>query len=124
MIGIGVDICEVKRFEDLSSSETFLKKVFTESEIKECSRKKNFLQCFASRFSAKEAFVKAMGTGFSKGVNYKEIELEKDKAGKPSLKITGETLATLKKKGGGIVHLSISHEKDFAIAFVVIEKGP
>lgn len=121
MIGIGVDICEVERFDRLKNNKRFLNRIFTDNEIEYCKRKKNNAQCFAARFCAKEAFVKAIGTGFGKGVHYKEIEVIKDKAGKPTLSITGETKKTMLSKNGSIVHLSISHEKISAVAFVTIE---
>ena len=122
MLGIGVDICEVKRFDRLTQNQAFLKRVFTDNEIKYCENKKNSSQCFAVRFAAKEAFVKALGTGFTKGIHYKEIEIMHNDLRKPFFKIIGETNETLKKMNGGKVHLSMSHEKTDAIAFVVIEK--
>lgn len=124
MLGIGVDICEVKRFDRLQKNEKFIKKVFTELEIKYCEKKnKGKSQSFAARFAAKEAFVKALGTGFRKGTLYKEIEVNNDDLGKPYLNITGTTYKTLKNMNGGNIYLSLSHEKKAAVAFVVIEKG-
>lgn len=123
ILGIGVDICEVNRFNRLSEDERFLKKVFSEDEITYCEKFKNKAECFAARFAAKEAFIKALGTGLSKGIVLKEIEVKKEKSGKPVLKISGSTLETFKSLKGNEILLSISHEKTIATAFVIITKG-
>jgi len=123
MLGIGVDICEVHRFDRLKENSAFLNKIFTDEEIAHCSKKKTSSQCFAARFAAKEAFAKAVGTGFRKGVHFKDIQIKNDNFGKPYLDISGETDNTLKKINAGKLHLSISHEKTSAIAFVLIENG-
>ncbi|MCK4797381.1 MAG: holo-ACP synthase [Spirochaetes bacterium] len=122
MLGIGVDICEVNRFEKLKQNKAFLKKIFTDNEIEYCEKRRNNAQCFAVRFAAKEAFVKAIGTGFRKGAHYKEIEVINNELGNPFLKITGLTNETLNRMNGSTIHLSLSHEKTSAIAFVIIEK--
>lgn len=122
LLGIGVDICEVQRFDRLSEDEFFLKRIFTEDEINFCNRIKRKSECFAARFAAKEAFLKAIGIGIGEGVSFLEIEVKKDKSGKPYFGIYGGTYETLKKLGGAEIHLSLSHEKSAAIAFVVISK--
>jgi holo-[acyl-carrier protein] synthase len=122
MFGLGIDICEVERFERLKNNETFVKRIFSEEEIKYCSTKKNNAQYFAVRFAAKEAFLKAIGTGIGKGIRLKEIETCKNEFGKPFLNLIGETKNTFEKMNCGNIHLSLSHEKHNAVAVVIVEK--
>jgi len=122
MKGIGVDICNVKRFERLTENNSFINKIFTENEIIYCnSRKRKKSEVFAVRFAAKEAFAKALGTGFRKGISLKEIEIKKDELGKPSIVLYGNTKDFFESQVGGTIYLSLSHEKETAIAMVVIE---
>ena len=122
MKGIGIDICNVKRFERLTENNSFINKIFTENEIIYCnSRKRKKSEVFAVRFAAKEAFAKALGTGFRKGISLKEIEIKKDELGKPSIVLYGNTKDFFESQVGGTIYLSLSHEKETAIAMVVIE---
>jgi len=122
MKGIGVDICNTKRFERLTENNSFINRIFTENEIIYCnSRKRKKAEAFAVRFAAKEAFSKALGTGFRKGVSLKEIEIKKDELGKPFIVLLGETKNFFESRVGGTIFLSLSHEKEIAIAMVVIE---
>jgi holo-[acyl-carrier protein] synthase len=121
MYGIGVDICEVDRFDRLKENDDFIKKIFSEEEINYCHPKKNSSQYYAVRFAAKEAFLKAIGIGIGKGIHLKEIEVNKDDFGKPFIILHGETKQTFEKMNAGSIHLSLSHEKNNAVAFVVIE---
>ena len=124
----GVDIVSIKRMEqalDASSGERFRAKVFTPAEITYCehkaSRTNGALQSFAARFAAKEAFAKALGTGLGADVSLCEIEVVNDPAsGKPSLHLSGNTLARFTAAGFEQIELSLSHEADYAVAFVVI----
>jgi len=122
MYGLGIDICEVKRFDRLINNKAFLEKVFSVDEIKYCSNKKNNSQYFAVRFAAKEAFLKAIGIGIGKGIHLKEIEIIKDQFGKPFLNLVGKTRETFEKLNAGNIHVSLSHEKTNAVAVVVIDK--
>lgn len=122
ILGIGVDICEVERFKRLSEDDSFLNRIFTRDEIEYCKNFKKKAECLAARFAAKEAFVKALGTGMFNGVSLKEIEIKRDSNGKPFFDIKGETLETFKKTKAKEAFLSISHEKNNAIAFVVITR--
>jgi holo-[acyl-carrier protein] synthase len=121
MIGIGIDLCQVERFDRLSEDEAFLNKVFTSDEIAFCKRRKASSECFAARFAAKEAFVKALGTGFSKEAGFQDIEVRRDERGNPHLELRGNAAVTLDQLGVKNVHLSLSHEKTMAVAVVVIE---
>lgn len=113
--GIGIDIVEIERIKNAvkHSGTKFLRRIYTPSEIKYC-RKFNKLRYpeLSVRFAAKEAYSKAAGTGMV-GIHWKDIEIFNDKKGKPSLRIRGKT-----KKN---VHVTLSHSKEYATAFVVIE---
>lgn len=122
--GIGIDIIEVARIAKQISGESnsFVKKVFTSNEIEYCEKKiKNKAQNYAARFAAKEAFFKAIGTGWRDGLSWKEIETTNDELGKPDIILIGkakelaENLKILK------IHVSVSHIKELAVAVVILE---
>ncbi len=120
--GIGVDIIEVARIKKMVENDRpFLEKVFTESEIRYCGSKYRQGEHFAARFAAKEAFFKAMGTGWRGGMAWTDICVENDDLGKPGIKLTGKTLAKFQENQFRTIFLSVSHTKDYAAAFVVIE---
>ncbi len=123
VISIGVDICDVNRIRNLEEKHhmRFLKKVFTTTEIEYCLGKVTKYTSFAARFAAKEAFLKALGTGLRTGLQWKEIEVENDDLGKPHLNLYGQTATNI---GNRNVQLSLSHTDDNAIAFVIIEGDP
>ena len=123
--GIGTDISNTKRIKISIKKKGFITRVFAPVEIKKCLNKKNNAECFSKRFAAKEAFAKAIGTGIRKGINFKEIVIYNIKSGKPSIKLHGDT----KKKATQIlktkkysIFLSLSDDKPFAIATVIISK--
>ena len=123
--GIGIDVVKISRLSRLIKKRDSLKKIFSKREIQKCSKKKiNFNSCFAKKFAAKEAFSKAMGTGISNGIHLNEIEIDNKKNGKPFIKLKDKTLKKidfiLKKKYK--LNLSISDEKEYAIAIVLISK--
>lgn len=119
--GLGIDLVEIRRVERAHKrfGEHFCRKFLTESEMRDpASGKPQFL---AGRFAAKEAAVKALGTGFSRGVSARQIETFSRADGKPGLRFFGEaakTAAALKVKSAS---LSISHEKNMAVAIVILE---
>ena len=122
--GIGTDISEVKRFKKWLENPSMINRFFNEEEFFSgegaLERK---LQHYAARFSAKEAFVKALGTGF-KNFSLKEIYVTKDIEGKPFINVTGNAEKILRERCGNCsMHLTLSHEKEYAVAFVVIEKN-
>ena len=121
--GIGSDIAEVKRFEKWVKNSQMIDRFFNEREV---SKGKNiFAMCqhLAVRFAAKEAFSKALGTGLS-GFELKDVYITKDENGKPFLNFQKSAINLLKERCGECrVHVSLSHEKEYALAFVVIEKG-
>jgi holo-[acyl-carrier protein] synthase len=122
IVGIGTDIIEVNRVETLlSKQKRFRERIFTQGEIEYCERKKNKNQNYAARFAVKEAFLKAIGTGWSKGVQFKEIEVVNDEKGKPELVLSGTVKQISDEMGVTNIQVSISHLKDLAIGTVILE---
>tara|TARA_Y100000590_G_scaffold105796_1_gene120395 strand:+ start:6640 stop:7026 length:387 start_codon:yes stop_codon:yes gene_type:complete len=125
IIGIGVDIVNNKRFKKLVKNKNFINKVFTISEQKSSNYLKNRLNYYSKRFAAKEAFSKATGLGISKYLHFRDIEVKKNKRGKPSINLSKSTFLYLKKKlkvKNFKTNLSLSDEKNYSIAYVIIER--
>ena len=120
ILGVGTDIVEVERIQKAMERDAFKAKIFTEREIEYCD-KASKAQGYAARFAAKEAFFKALGTGWRDKMIITEVEVLNDELGKPSITLTGETLRVFQQKGGSTIHVSLSHVKENALAFVVIE---
>jgi holo-[acyl-carrier protein] synthase len=122
IVSIGVDLCDIPRLSKLITEhgDRFLKKVFTAGEISYCSGKVNGILNFAARFAAKEALLKALGTGLRAEMNWKDVEVLNDALGKPYFKFYGQIAEYL---GERKVLLSLAHTADNALAFVLIE-GP
>jgi len=119
--GIGVDIIEVKRMELWLDKSDLLKRYFNPQEITLAfSRKKSAAQTLAARFAAKEAFGKALGTGLA-GIELKDIIVINNDKGKPDIKLTGTAENEFGKSGANKVHLSLTHERENAIAMIVLE---
>ena len=125
ILGIGVDIVNNKRIKKSLTNKAFIKRIFTSKEIFISKTQKNKTCYFAKRFAAKESFAKALGTGFRKSLNFKDIEILNNKLGKPyfsdNKKINKIILEVFKVKSSNFF-LSISDEKDYSIAFTIIQK--
>ena len=122
IFGIGTDIIEIRRVGDkLARTKRLKEKVFTPREIEYCEARKMSAQHFAARFSAKEAFLKAMGTGWSGGRKFDEIEVVNDALGKPELFVHGKVKEFCEAHGITGMEVSLSHIKDLAQAVVVLE---
>jgi holo-[acyl-carrier protein] synthase len=127
ILGTGIDIVENYRVKEilLKKKSNFKKKIFTINEIACCEKKSHSISCFAKRFAAKEAFVKALGIGFRKNINFKDIEVVNNTYGKPYIsinkKIANKIKNLFKVKKFNIL-LSISDEKKYSIASVIISK--
>ena len=120
--GIGTDITEVKRFEKWVRDPQMLDSFFNEKELSSANSESAKCQHYAVRFAAKEAFSKALGTGIT-GFNLKEVYITNDSEGKPSLNIEGAALSLMKERLGDCkAFVSLSHEKEYALAFVILEK--
>lgn len=121
IIGIGTDIIEVARVSRAVSREGFKKRVYSEKEISYCESQKAD-ESFAVRFAAKEAFFKALGTGWRNGMGFAEVEILNNELGKPEVFLSGKARNAFLQKGGTHIHLSLSHIKTQAIAFIILEK--
>jgi holo-[acyl-carrier protein] synthase len=118
--GIGVDMVHIPRLDRWQEKPGLLERFFNPRELPPPSRGKGRGASLAARFAAKEAFGKALGTGLA-GLTLKDIAVINRSNGKPDLELYGSAEAALKKNGARRVHLSLSHEKDYAIAMVVLE---
>ena len=124
IFGIGSDIVDIRRIKkSILQNKKFTSRVFSKKEIALANKKKNVYNYFAKRYAAKEAFSKSLGTGISNGLKFSEIEVLNNKNGKPIMQIKGKShslvLKFLRKKNYNIF-LSISDEKDYAIANVTL----
>jgi holo-[acyl-carrier protein] synthase len=122
IVGIGVDLCDVRRIEELATryGERFLARVFTDAERQRC-RSRRMYECLAGRFAAKEAALKALGTGLALGIAWRDVELVGGESQRPTIRFHRAAARVHGALGGGAVHVSISHERDQAIAVVVLE---
>ena len=121
--GLGIDMIEVERIRrNIEKDAGFKELIFSENEISYCESKTNKFEHYAARFAAKEAFFKALGTGWKEGTRFNEVEIIHIENGKPEIKLSGETQSTLLALGIIKISVSLSHLKTLATAVVVIEK--
>ena len=124
ILGIGVDIIKNSRIKRLIIKKSFIDRSFGKQEIKLSKKEKNKVNYFAKRFAAKESFVKSLGTGFRENLNLKDIEILNDKLGKPYFFISKKIHNIINKKfkiKRFNLFLSISDEKDYSIAFTILQ---
>lgn len=123
IVGIGVDIAETERFEKIWArfDGRIAQRILTENELIEFQRRNKPASYLATRFAAKEAAAKALGTGFGCGVGYKSIEINNDKNGKPLLKFLDTALQIADRKQVENVFVSLSDEKRYVVALVILE---
>jgi holo-[acyl-carrier protein] synthase len=123
VIGMGTDLIETRRVQESIDrfGERFLERIFTAGEIAYCMRKKNAAESFAARFAAKEAGAKALGTGISRGVSWKEFEVKREASGKPTLSLSGRAAELAGMMGIRRVELSLTHSRELAMAVVLME---
>src|SRR5438094_7896147 len=116
--GIGVDLVNISRMRDVISrwDDRFLRRVFTEAEIAYCRARRDPVPHFAARFAAKEAGLKALGTGLRLGVSWRELEVRRERGGPPSLVLSGRCRAIAEARGGDRVLISLTHDGDYALA--------
>lgn len=120
--GIGTDLLEIARIEKaLGRSEKIARRILTDNEFTEFSQSAHAARYLAKRFAAKEAVVKALGTGIGNGVGWQHIEISKDSLGKPLITLNSGALERANMLGAQYFHLSYSDERDFIVAMVVIE---
>ena len=123
IVGLGLDITEVDRMEAAIArrGRALLERLFTPSEIAYCERHRNRAERFAGRFAAKEAAMKALGTGWARGVRWADIEVVREPSGKPTLKLFGATRAIADGLGVKNIVLTITHDGNTALAQVIFE---
>lgn len=122
--GLGTDIIEVDRVaRQVDGDSRFKEKIFSSNEVRYCeSFKVNKAQHYAARYAAKEAFFKAIGTGYRGGLAFNEISVENDSLGKPQITLQGKAQEYANNHKFKHIHVSLSHVKEYATATVIIEK--
>jgi holo-[acyl-carrier protein] synthase len=123
--GIGTDIVAIERFQRFvnENNTALLQRIFTEQERAYCSaRKVSCAASYSARFAAKEAFMKALGTGLRDGISWHDIEVANNKLGKPELILSGKAMQIFLELGLNCAFLSLSHDGGTAVAMVVLEK--
>jgi holo-[acyl-carrier protein] synthase len=124
IIGTGIDIVDISRFERFlkEGNDAIFRRLFTVVELEYCRSKKRSAQHFALRFAAKEAFLKACGTGLRHGMSWKDIEIVNDRLGKPELRLSGEAGRFSSEMGMTNSFTALSHDGAYAVAMVVLEQ--
>lgn len=124
ILGIGVDMVDIERIRALRErhGNRFQSILFLPEEAEYCLSRANPDECFAARFAAKEAVMKALGTGWAFGVSFTGIEVVRREDGRPEIALHGATAQCAQERGAGKIHLSLSHAREAAIAQVIIEK--
>jgi len=122
IVGLGTDIVGIERVRRLLQRyPNFAPRIFTALEISHCESRADAAQSFAARFAAKEALMKAVGTGWDGKINWQDIEVRNDQRGKPELFVHAGCRALLEQLRVTHIHVSLSHEREYAIACVVLE---
>ena len=124
IVGIGLDLVKIERIRTLADrwQERFLARLYTEAERRYCFDRASPYASLAGRFAAKEAVLKAIGTGWSAGISWQDIQVLNDGRGKPVAHVQGRAGALLQEAGVTDIHISLSHDADYAIAQVVLTK--
>jgi holo-[acyl-carrier protein] synthase len=123
ILGTGIDIAEVDRIGESIErfGDRFLRRVFTEGEIRYCEARATRFESYAARFAAKEAGMKALGTGWSRGVRWRDIEVVRPKGQRPTIQFHGEAAAIAERLGAKNIALSLTHTSGQALAHVILE---
>jgi len=123
IVGTGIDIAEVPRIGDAIDQfgERFLLRIFTEEEREYCDSKANRTERYATRFAAKEASMKALGTGWNHGVRWRDIEVHRQPGQRPTIRFHGKAAEFARRLGATNIALSLSHTPEQAIASVILE---
>ena len=121
--GVGIDLVEIERIKRaINNNGKFLKRVFTKEEIVQGKKKKNRYQFYGAHFATKEAVMKALGTGWRKGVRWIDIHIIHNNDGKPEVKLVGKTKEIAQRLGIDEVLISMSHTKEYAVAQAIAIK--
>ena len=122
IIGVGIDIVDIRRIDSIlrKFNEQFLNRIYTETEIRFCYSRSDAVSSLAKMFSLKEAMIKALSD--AKGIGWHDMQISHDENGKPIMHLSGKALENLKKKTSNFnIQVSVSDEKKYAIAYVIIE---
>ena len=124
ILGIGIDMVDIDRIRALREKhgDRFQSILFLPDEAAYCMQRANPDECFAARFAAKEAVMKALGTGWAHGVSFTGIEVVRQEDGRPEIRLHGKTARCARERHAGKIHLTLSHAREAAIAQVIIEK--
>ena len=127
IVGVGVDVCEIARIQRALAGRNgphFRARVFTAGETAYCEqRRRTAAQSYAATFAAKEAALKAFGTGWGEGLGWQSVEVVRDETGRPALVLHGPARALARRRGVSRAHLTLSHAGALAVALVVLERG-
>jgi holo-[acyl-carrier protein] synthase len=125
IVGLGLDIAEIDRIEAAIArhGQPFLDRLFTPAEISYCESHRNKAERYAARFAAKEATMKALGTGWSRGVRWRDIEVAREPSGKPRIRLEGAARQIADRLGVKNISLSITHSGNLAVAQVIFESA-
>ena len=123
IVGTGIDLAEVPRIAAAIErfGERFLRRVFTEEEVRYCESKANRMERYAARFAAKEAALKALGTGWTRGVAWTDVEVRREPGGRPTVAFHGKAAEFAANLGVKHIALSLTHTKEQAMAQVILE---
>jgi holo-[acyl-carrier protein] synthase len=123
IVGTGIDIVECLRIAQMIErhGELFITRVYTDAEIEYCTARKAATQHYSGRWAAKEAVLKALGTGWRRGISWRDIEIRNDRKGAPTVNLRAGARDVMEKAGIRRLHVSISHCRSFAVAHVVAE---
>ena len=125
IIGTGIDIVEISRIKNAAKKwkKAFLSKIFTDNELEYSNEKTSSYQHLAARFAAKEAVLKALGSGLTSRMEWKDIEVWNEEAGKPNVRLNGEVERISKRNGVKGIIISMSHTRTYAVANVILVNG-
>jgi holo-[acyl-carrier protein] synthase len=123
IVGTGIDIAEVERIQQAIErfGERFLRRVFTDEEMRYCDSKANRIERYAARFAAKEAAMKALGTGWNHGIRWRDVEVRRQPGSRPTILFHGKAAEFATRLGAAHAALSLSHTAQHAIAHVILE---
>ncbi len=123
IVGVGLDIAEIDRIERAIARHgaPFIERLFTPGEVSYCERHQNRYERYAARFAVKEAAMKALGTGWGRGVRWRDIEVTREASGKPGLRLDGVARALADRLGVKHISVSITHSGNWAVAQVIFE---
>ena len=124
VVGIGLDLVEIARLERVLSTygSRFEERVYTRSELEACAGRADRTQALAARFAAKEACLKALGTGWSGGLSFRQVEIVSDAGGRPAIRLLGRAESRARELGVRSIHVSLTHQPATAAAVVVLER--